>query len=240
MKYTFVDGPLNVNPTENQEFYDKCSEYRDRKQSQNFQDVWALYENDFIEKGFFVEFGATDGYTGCNSYLLSKSFNWSGILAEPNPFWHDKLNENRKSPNTKIITDCVYTETGKTLDFLAVEAADLSTIVGFGADDEHAETRKKNNVISVNTISLIDLLKNNKAPKSINYLSVDTEGSEFDILKAFFDDPKSSDYDIKCITVEHNFMPEFREKLYNLLTSKGYTRKYEDVSRWDDFYLKVN
>lgn len=232
MQYVFVDGPASEDY-----FYKKCEEYKEDSESQNFQDVWALYENDFIQDGFYVEFGATDGIDG-NTYLLSKKFNWSGILAEPSPYWFDTLVKNRKSDNTKIVTDCVYTETGKTLDFLVVDDPVLSTISGFGNDDEHADKRKKSEVVKVKTISLYDLLKTNDAPKDINYLSVDTEGSEYEILESFFNDKRSKEYNVKCITVEHNFVNTTRQNLYDLLTSKGYKRKYESVSRWDDFYVK--
>ena len=51
--------------------------------SQLRQDLFVLNELDFKENGYFVEFGATDGIKLSNSYLLEKSFNWNGILAEP-------------------------------------------------------------------------------------------------------------------------------------------------------------
>ena len=85
---------------------------------------------------------------------------------------------------------------------------------------------------AVDTISLQDLLIQNNAPKRINYLSIDTEGSEFEILKFF--DFKS--FDIDVITVEHNFS-ESREKLFHLLITNGYLRKYGKISSFDDWYV---
>ena len=43
------------------------------------------------------------------------SFNWTGVLAEPSPQWHEALKKNRK--HSKIITNCIWKESEKTLDF---------------------------------------------------------------------------------------------------------------------------
>ena len=67
----------------------------------------------------------------------------------------------------------------------------------------------------------------------MDYLSIDTEGSEFEIL-AKFDFDK---YEFEIITCEHNYT-DAREKLHRLLTSKGYVRKFEDISLFDDWYTK--
>ena len=70
------------------------------------------------------------------------------------------------------------------------------------------------------------------APKIIDYLSIDTEGSEYEILKKFNFDK----YIFSVITCEHNFT-ENRKKIFNLLTSKGYKRIFKDISRFDDWYI---
>lgn len=199
--------------------------------SQNFQDIWALYENNFKTNGFFVEFGATDGITGSNTYLLEKKYNWTGILAEPNVVWHSDLTNNRKA---KIIKDCVYTETGKTLEFIDAQDPALSTIKGFGENDEHAIIRQKGKSFNVNTISLFDLLS--LAPYEIDYMSVDTEGSEYIILQEYFNN-HADKHKIKCITVEHNFDVALRTNIQLLLEKYGYQKKFIRFSRWDDFFI---
>ena len=210
-----------------------------QSEAQNYQDVWAHWESgrhSLIPGSFyFVEFGATDGKTSSNTYMLEKNLGWKGILAEPNPVWHEELRKNR---SCHITDKCVFTESGKTLDFLMTDAADLSTIKGFGKDDEFKAEREKSKTITVNTISLMDMLDEFRAPDVINYMSVDTEGSEYGILNAFFQENNKYDkYDVKCISVEHNFT--MRDKIYELMTANGYKRKFEQISRWDDFYVRV-
>jgi FkbM family methyltransferase len=202
--------------------------------SQHFQDIWVLHETFRRSWGYFVDFGATDGKTINNTFLLEKEYGWTGILCEPNPVWHDDLHKNR---NCRISHDCVFTTSGLKVEFLATDAPDLSTINGFGNDDEHANNRKNGKIIKVNTISLVDLLEDNRAPHFIDYLSIDTEGSEYDILKAFFD--SKSNYYIDLITVEHNFNQVTRKKLFDLLTANRYQRKFDSFSMCDDFYMRI-
>ncbi len=49
--------------------------------SQMYQDLFVLAECNFRRKGFFVEFGATNGLDLSNTYLMEKNFGWEGILA---------------------------------------------------------------------------------------------------------------------------------------------------------------
>ena len=200
-----------------------------KSKAQLGQDMFVLAELRFKEDGYFVEFGATDGVDLSNTYLLEKEMGWTGILAEPARVWHDALKANR---TCKINFDCVWSQSHEELEFNEVNAAELSTIDTFSEVDEHAKAREIGNKYKVYTCSLLDLLKKYNAPKEIDYLSIDTEGSEFDILSAFDFDA----YKIKVITCEHNYTP-MREKLFDLLSSKGYIRKHTEFSRFDDWYV---
>jgi FkbM family methyltransferase len=200
-----------------------------KSKAQLGQDMFVLAELGFKKDGYFVEFGATNGIDLSNTYLLEKEMGWTGILAEPAWVWQDALKANR---NCHISFDCVWSKSHELLPFNQASAAELSTIDTFSSVDEHAQARKTGDKYEVYTCSLLDLLKKYDAPKEIDYLSIDTEGSEFDILSAFDFDA----YKIKVITCEHNFTP-MREEIYKLLTSKGYTRKHTEFSRFDDWYV---
>ena len=194
------------------------------------QDAFALIANDFKRDGFFVEFGATNGIDLSNSFLLEKNFGWRGIVAEPSPAWHSALQENR---DCFVETNCVWKTSGQKLAFDVVECGEFSTLAQFSAADMHAETRKKSRRIFVESISLVDLLKKYDAPRKIDYLSVDTEGSEFNILSVF----DFEKYRFGCITVEHNFTPQ-RSKIHDLLVKNGYKRVFPNLSRFDDWYIE--
>ena len=186
--------------------------------SQYRQDLFALKVLKTKKNGFFVEFGATDGVSGSNTFLLEKEFGYKGILAEPNPKQRKNIKKNR---NAIIVEECVWAKSGENLKL--TNNGDLSTI-----------DLIKNNKFSftVKTISLTDMLEKHNAPSLIDYLSIDTEGSEYDILSSH----DFSKYNFSVITVEHNYT-EQREKIYNLLSKNGYLRKYEKLSMQDDWYI---
>ena len=210
--------------------------YIGQSKSQLKQDLFVLNELGFKRKGFFVEFGACDGITLSNTYLMETKLEWNGILCEPAKLWQSKLKVNRSA---SIDFDCVWTETGKNLLFNEIEGGDqhgeLSTIDHFSDFNYMRNSRKKkfSKKYKVKSISLNDLLKKHKAPYEIDYLSIDTEGSEYEILKAFNFDK----YNIKIITCEHAFTFN-RDKIFSLLSSKGYKRKYTEISRFDDWYVR--
>lgn len=195
--------------------------------AQIMQDLFALSQLDFKRRGFFVEFGAADGKTLSNSWLLEKRFAWTGILSEPARCWHDALRANR---DCRIDTRCVWTATGESIPF--TEADLFSTASRFVGADRWAGIRAKGGSYDVPTVSLNDLLVEHDAPAEIDYLSIDTEGSEFEILSRF----DFARWRIKVITCEHNFTA-IRGPLHDLLASKGYARKFTHLSQHDDWFV---
>jgi FkbM family methyltransferase len=129
----------------------------------------------------------------------------------------------------------VWSDTGSLLTFNEVQVGEYSTIASFNSSDYHREDRRRGKSYTVKTISLEDLLEKYQAPKEIDYLSIDTEGSEYAILRDFDFDK----YRIKVITCEHNFTPA-REKIFSLLKRNGYVRKLPEFSRVDDWYVRAD
>ena len=204
--------------------------------SQLYQDVFASFVigNQFDKT--FLEFGATDGLELSNSFMLENTLNWSGVLSEPSPQWHEVLKENRQY--TKIIKKCIWSESGKILDFFMSDRGNFSTLNEFIDSDKYSmplntESRKKaGKLINVETISLNDVIKeyfNNTSP---SYISIDTEGSEFKILESF----NFKKYRPKVFTVEHNFT-ELQNKIDELMVSKNYERIFRKLTSFDAWYV---
>lgn len=199
--------------------------------SQLKQDLFVLSELNFKNDGFFVEFGATNGIDLSNTYILEKEFGWKGILAEPAKYWHDDLKSNR---SCNIETNCVWRNSNSVLNFNETNVKEVSTISAFNNSDGHKKARTTGTNYNVHSISLINLLDKYNAPKTIDYLSIDTEGSEYDILSTF----DFSKYQFSVITCEHNYTRN-REKIFYLLTNNGYVRKNIGSSKFDDWYVKL-
>jgi FkbM family methyltransferase len=200
-----------------------------KSNSQLYQDLFVLDQHNFKNDGYFVEFGCCDGIHLSNTYLLEKYFNWRGIVCEPAKKFANELKRNRKC---FVETQCVYSESNINLLFNESNSGELSSLSKFLPNDKFIKLRKNNVSYEVKTISLNDLLDKYKAPKIFEYLSIDTEGSEYEILKTF----NFKNYIPKIITVEHNFDTEKRELIKNLLIKNNYTRVFENISGWDDWY----
>jgi FkbM family methyltransferase len=196
--------------------------------SQLGQDLLALIASGAKKPGFFVEFGSADGVALSNSFLLEKQMGWSGILCEPNRSWHEDLKRNR---SCTVDTRCVYSRTGEKISFSENYIGELSGITEFKGN-HHGILDRTTTSYQVETISLIDLLKSHNAPKHIEFLSVDTEGSEFEILNAF----DFSKHTFGAICVEHNYL-ENRPKVKQLLEANGYRQVYPEVSEFDDWFV---
>lgn len=212
------------------EFASQLLQHLRKSKSQLRQDLFVLSQLGFRRNGFFVEFGATNGVDLSNTYLLEKEFGWSGILAEPARCWHNDLRKNRTA--AIIESKCIWKNSGSTLKFNEVEVAELSTINSFSEADVHRSDRRNGRTYDVKTISLNELLEIHRAPHTVDYLSIDTEGSEFEILNSF----DFSRHIFRTITCEHNFTP-MRERILELLSRNGYERVYQSLSKFDDWYV---
>ena len=198
--------------------------------SQLGQDLLGLSISGLDKPGFFVEFGAADGVALSNSYILERHFGWSGILCEPSTGWHEALKQNR---TCVIDTRCVYSVSGETISFSENYLGELSAITAYAEPNANGVLKRTTSSYEVETISLLDLLKFHNAPKFIEFLSIDTEGSEFEILKNF----DFQSYSFGSICVEHNFA-DTREKIRTLLLTNGYIQVHEDLSDFDDWYVQ--
>jgi len=190
--------------------------------SQRAQDIFALFACSFKKNGYFVEFGALNGIDFSNTYLLEK-IGWKGIACEPHPDYAGLLNNNR---NCSISTRCVDEKSANEVPFVAVAGKPARSGIRTGENDEDGRT------VWIETVTLEKLLQENDAPDELDFLSIDTEGTEYRILKAF----DFTKYKFNTISVEHNFT-DCREKIKKLLEDNNYTRVWTEISGHDDWYV---
>eukprot|EP00164_Ancoracysta_twista_P002970 GFYU01003957.1.p1 GENE.GFYU01003957.1~~GFYU01003957.1.p1 ORF type:complete len:335 (-),score=52.34 GFYU01003957.1:118-1122(-) len=192
--------------------------------SQLGQDTWVLETLKAKTGGYFVDIGAGDGVLINNTHRLEVQYGWTGIAVEPSRQF-DALQRNRQCVCVK---ECL---------------SDVVETVTFLEDYEHGEHNQFSGIqkyfdahqvagqtVEMRTKPLVDVLREHGAPHVIDFLSIDTEGSELVILSQFpFDQ-----YRFHTIAVEHNYAEPKRTQMLALLKRHGYERVV--CAQWDDWF----
>lgn len=196
------------------------------------QDVFIAELLGNKRNGVFFDIGANDGITISNSMYFEKNLGWAGVAVEPIPSIFNVLKSNR---DCHLVNGCVSPEAG-TLKFLEMVGGPnmLSTL------EQHnnglvARRIKKNAKKHRSEIKTIDVkcftfsdLTQKFGIKEIDFLSVDTEGGELEILKSIdFDETP-----VSVISVENNY---YTRSIRNYLESEGFL--YIGTSKVDEIYL---
>ena len=212
--------------------------FKDQKnfQSQIYQDICAILAVGENFDKTFLEFGATDGVEISNTYILENNFLWSGVLAEPDIYWTESLKKNR--PKSKIITKCIWNKSNEKIKFFSSIEPSLSTIEEFKFSDSKSKPMqterrvKEGKNIEVETISLNQLIEEEFSGIPPSYISIDTEGSEFEILKSF----NFLEYGPTVFTIEHNFTG-YQNMIDKLMLDNNYTRVFSKLTVFDAWYI---
>ena len=212
-----------------------CEKYffwNEKYPSQSGQD--KIIKNFFFKnkkKGYFVEIGAYDGIIGSNCYHFEKYLDWSGIAIEPSPFQFEKLKKNRKC---QLINKAISHEI-KEVEFLEVIEG-LTQMSGINDDSfkENLDIISNNKISKTKSYNLKTITFDQIVPKNydIDYISIDIEGSEMNLLNSInFDN-----YNIKVISVENNF-PE-KQNFNNFFEDKNFL--YFDRVGQDEIFYNSN
>lgn len=158
--------------------------------------------------GFFLDIGANDGVTYSNTYFLEKNRNWNGICIEPLPKTFQKL----KAYRNCILENCaVGAKSKKDIFFEITGYSEMLSGLKRNYKEKHLN-RIKNEIekyggskeeIEINTININTLLSKHNI-QFIDYCNIDTEGSEFEILRTI----NFKKIKIDVITVEANYKIE--------------------------------
>ena len=189
--------------------------------SQNGQDLFALLSNNFKKCGLFIEFGAWNGITFSNTYLLEKRFGWTGILVDPIPNHYESMKVNR---NCILVHGAITPQHQDSILIEEMPASDLSKAAG--------KRKLFKKVHKVQAFTLQEMIDNNLPSREIDFLSIDTEGSDIDILKSL----DLNKYKIKSICVEHNFR-EGSDQILNYMDAQGYEQVFKEFSKNDYWFV---
>lgn len=158
--------------------------------SQYEQDKY-LEENIFkgFKNGFFIDIGAHDGISLNNTLYFEKYNNWNGINIEPIKSVYDKLIINRPKNNNINCAICNFD--GETEFICNTGYTEMISGIKDYFDPRHFERLQNENrdngstseIIKVITKRLETICDENNI-SHINYISIDVEGAEFEVIKS--------------------------------------------------------
>lgn len=205
-----------------------------KKFSQSGQDAFVLNYFDNKRNGIFVDIGANDGVSLSNTYYLEKELGWTGICFEPIPALFEQLNKNRSCINIMAgVSDSESTEKFTYVDGPSHMLSGMSKEY----DPRHKqriefEVQKYGGKIvelELKCVVLNDVLQEHNM-FYIDYLSLDTEGNEFKILKTIDFDK----FHIQVMSIENNYNDAFQTEF---IISKGY--RFQGRLEADEIFTKI-
>lgn len=189
------------------------------------QDIYALLINRF-SSGFFLEIGANDGFTFSNSLYLEKYFGWNGLLVEANPKYRESLQQRSSNSVIAAITqnEGVYLFSDSGLYGGLLDHLDAT---------HKAKTMNSKNIV-VPGITLKTVLSDNNAPPVINFISIDVEGAEMNIVEQLC---QLTDYRFTCGCIEYNNRVDDYSRMRRLLEHAGYHTVWVGQTSHDLFFV---
>ena len=124
--------------------------------------------------GFFIELGANNGLFQSNTAFFEKKMEWSGILIEPSLKGYEECKKNR--PNSVCLNYACVSNDYKN-DYIEGDFKDNSAMGSIGG-----KRLRRQNLVKVKAITLEKILDEH-CHTNIDFLSLDTEGYELEILK---------------------------------------------------------
>ena len=188
---------------------------------QTAQDRWVTELFKGKTGGFFVEAGASNGTDFSNTYVLERDLGWQGICIEANDDFFAELVKHRQ----RCEHACLYSEETE-LDFVM---SDYCSGIDKHIYDWHRKETRDGVIVKKECTTLESVLDKHSAPDVIDYVSLDTEGSEHEILKNFPFDK----YAVSALSIECAFHCE------DLLASKGFVEvknRFAEVE-WETFFI---
>ncbi|OYQ44256.1 FkbM family methyltransferase [Flavobacterium aurantiibacter] len=153
--------------------------------------------------GFFVDVGAHDGLTYSNSAFFEFYRSWDGICVEPNPQVFDKL----KTARQVRCENCGLGAVEGVLRFTSISgyAEMLSGFTDFYAAEHKQriarELEKRGGSVIELEIAVKPLSSLVDSHKTVDFMSIDTEGNELEVLKGIAFEKQH----IRVLVIENNY-----------------------------------
>jgi FkbM family methyltransferase len=189
------------------------------------QDLYAYCHFKGKKDGFFIDIGANDGVT-VNNTLLFEKLGWQGICIEPQPDIFAKLQRNRSCNCYNL---GILEKPGEKLDFFKVTGVSgknewMNMLSAFG--DLSKDTKKqvlgaggKIERIQVETSTFQEVMGNHPTVHFIDYISIDVEGLEMQILRSI----DFEKFSFGILDIERDaFEEDCGQELTSFLEMKGY------------------
>ncbi len=179
--------------------------------------------------GGCIEIGAVDGIELSNTKYFEDR-GWYCLCIEPIPNYYNQLKNNRKNALNYAISN--YNKNND--DFEIIDIGITQSAVSSLKIDDKLKNQHENLIINtlkikVNTRTLDYCLENSYKYNKIDFVSIDTEGTELDVLKGF----DINKWSPELIIIENNWNDS---EIENYLKDFGYTKdKRIEVN---DFYIK--
>lgn len=192
--------------------------------SQNKQDEFVL--NSFFKKsdgtlvndGFFIEFGAFDGKFYSNTYVFEQ-LGWKGLCIEPIPTAFEQLQNNR---SCICINGCISNTEGIALFRQVCDGYEVLSGLAEKYDPQHVNLienyyNASSTYYQVRCFKLSTIIQEYNI-KKVDFLSIDTEGGEIEILKSLSKDELAL---IDVICIEDN--QRGNQELINFMECNNFT-----------------
>ena len=196
---------------------------------QHLEDKFIEQIFPIITNGVCIEIGAYDGISLSNTYYFEKK-GWRALCIEPISSAFEKCKKQRK----ECIQCCVSSADTEDKPFTIFHLNDNLCAISSLEPDQRLIQSHKNLITNVSTCmvkvrSLSSLLQEINFPKNIDFISIDTENTELDVLKGI----DLNVYNVKLFVVENNFNEPFCE---DYLKQYGYKKIHRIAV--NDFYIK--
>ena len=178
-------------------------------------------------QGIFIELGAGDGLAGSNSLAFEQKLGWTGLLIEPVQYFYEQLQINR--PHATCVHACVAGATGP--------KSFAESGVNSGTTGRLVASSNLDNLIEMTCQTLGDLIDMHlgEMGRHIDFLSLDTEGTELEILGTF--DFDRHQVDVMSIEIDDALSQEAYRRLTRLLKRKGF--RFLDRLLVDEIWVRT-